>query len=503
MALVLACKCHLFRRYVVEEEKKENIDAVEPVCQKESTSSSKDFLQKVAGIFEENLRGTPMKERQKKDEAAANELLEPVYEALECAGLSTPVRRRPSNVNADSSGRFQCSTPRPSNVLGFSDGNRLGDMSTVSSIHSQDFAGTLPQKTLFKSTVVESLGDQLEVQGSDNSCSFLTCPEETEVVGSITSALASSKLSVSQELLHMDKTAKVSLVEHQKPSLLAIVQEDQVLLEQLQMNIGDGTSEKSALASISNLSSSIHSLSSSRVTYVLERSKNWGKEKEEVVELAGSYPEPLSTALTSIAVITRDWRALSALEEEMAKPFNNISDQAAQTVNLLTREKACKASFNYLLLDPNITRNLPLRVFSVSDQSLWRSFVKAVFYVGKGSRSRPFQHLYEAVKEKKSKKISAKILRIRSIWEAGGGVVVVQVFHNTLAVEAFTREAAIIDAIGCANLTNLKGGDYYGRTAGWLEEKKLRLGTFLLFKAFKIFLQEGERQIRPVDLRPS
>merc|ERR1719305_1319026 len=185
------------------------------------------------------------------------------------------------------------------------------------------------------------------------------------------------------------------------PSLLAIVQEDQALLEQLQINISDGTSEKSALASISNLSSSIHSLSSSRVTYVLERSKNWGKEKEEVVELVGNYPEPLSTALNSIAVITRDWRALSALEEEMAKPFNNISDQAAQTVNLLTREKA------------------------------------------------------------------------------------------------------LIDAIGCANLTNLKGGDYYGRTAGWLEEKKLRLGTFLLFKAFKIFLQEGERQIRPVDLRPS
>ena len=490
---------------MVEEEAKENFEAMEQVCKKSSTSSSKDFLQRVAGIFEENLRGTPMKERQKKDGCAANdELLEPVYEALECAGLSTPVRRRPTNANADSNGQFQCSTPRPSNVRGFSDCNRLGDMSTVSSIHSQDFVCTTPRKTLFKSTVVESLGDQLEVQGGiDSSCSFLTCPEDQEVVGSITSALASSKLSVSQELLHTDKTAMVSLVEHQKPSLLAIVQEDQALLEQLQMNIGDGTGEKSVLASISYLSSSTQSLSSSRVTYVLERSKNWGKEKEEVVELTGSYPEPLSSALTSIAVITRDWRALSALEEEMAKPFNNISDQAAETVNLLTREKACKASFNYLLLDPNITRNLPLRVFSVSDQTLWRSFVKAVFYVGKGSRSRPFQHLYEAVKETKSKKISAKILRIRSIWEAGGGVVVVQVFHNTLAVEAFTREAAIIDAIGCINLTNVKGGDYYGRTAGWSEEKKLRLGTFLLFKAFKIFLQEGERQIRPVDLRPS
>ena len=130
-----------------------------------------------------------------------------------------------------------------------------------------------------------------------------SCPEE-EQEGFITSALASSKLSVSQELLHTDKTANVSLVERQKPSLLDIVQEDQALLEQLQMS----TSEKSFFAaSISNISSSsTPSLSSSRVTYVLERSKNWGKEKEEVVELSGSYPKPLSTALTSIAVITNN-----------------------------------------------------------------------------------------------------------------------------------------------------------------------------------------------------
>ena len=491
----------MHHRYVVEEEEKENFQAAELDCKRGSTTSSKDFLQRVAGIFEENLRGTPMKKPQRKDDAA-NELLEPVYAALECVGLSTPVRRRPANANADSSGQFRCSTPRPNNVKGFSENNRLGDLSTVSSIHSQAFVGT-PRKTLFKSTVVESLGDQLEIQGSDTSCSFLTCPEEQEIVGCITSALASSKLSVSQELLHTDKAAMVSLVEHQKPSLLAIVQEDQALLEKLQLNIGDGTIERSVLSTVSALSTSTNSLSSSRVTYVLERSKNWVKDKDEVAVMTGNYPEPLNAALTSIALISKDWRALSALEEEMAKPFNNISNQAAETVNLLTRERACKASFNYLLLDPNITRNLPLRVFSVSDQTLWRIFVSSVFYVGKGSRSRPFQHLYEAVKESKSKKISAKILKIRSIWEAGGGVVVLQCYSNTLAVEAFTREAAIIDAIGYANLTNLKGGDYYGGTSSWVEEKKLRLGAFLLFKAFKIFLQEGERQIRPVDLRPS
>ena len=62
-------------------------------------------------------------------------------------------------------------------------------------------------------------------------------------------------------------------------------------------------------------------------------------------------------------------------------------------------------------------------------------------------------------------------------------------------------------------------GDYYGCAAAWSEERRRGLGAALLFKvnissqlfltehsdlslqAFKIFLQEGERQIRPVDLR--
>ena len=68
-------------------------------------------------------------------------------------------------------------------------------------------------------------------------------------------------------------------------------------------------------------------------------------------------------------------------------------------------------------------------------------------------------------------------------------------------MEAFTREAAMIEALDCQNLTNVKPGDYYGDAADWDLTKKFQLGTFLLFKAFRIFLQEGERQIRPVDLK--
>ena len=95
----------------------------------------------------------------------------------------------------------------------------------------------------------------------------------------------------------------------------------------------------------------------------------------------------------------------------------------------------------------------------------------------------------------------SNLRRIHSVWDSDGGVVVVQVFQNTIAVEAFTREAAMIDAIGCSNLSNVKPGDYYGVASNWSSDQKYELGTFLLFKAFKIFLQEGERQIRPVDLK--
>ena len=55
-------------------------------------------------------------------------------------------------------------------------------------------------------------------------------------------------------------------------------------------------------------------------------------------------------------------------------------------------------------------------------------------------------------------------------------VCVWQVFQNTISVEAFTREAAMIESLGCDNLTNVKPGDYYGDAATWKLDKKLKLG---------------------------
>lgn len=60
-----------------------------------------------------------------------------------------------------------------------------------------------------------------------------------------------------------------------------------------------------------------------------------------------------------------------------------------------------KSSFNYLLLDPRVTQNLPLRSKKMAYEDIFHTFVAAVFYVGKGKRSRPYAHLYEAAYKSK------------------------------------------------------------------------------------------------------
>jgi len=53
---------------------------------------------------------------------------------------------------------------------------------------------------------------------------------------------------------------------------------------------------------------------------------------------------------------------------------------------------------------------------------------------------------------------------------------------------------------GLSRLTNAKQGDFYGPAASWVVKKKRLLGIFLLMKAMKIYLIEGERQIKQRDL---
>ena len=58
-----------------------------------------------------------------------------------------------------------------------------------------------------------------------------------------------------------------------------------------------------------------------------------------------------------------------------------------------------------------------------------------------------------------------------------------------------------VSFLGLFRLTNVKKGDYYGIAATWSAKKKRQMGAYLLKKAFNIFINEGEHQIRPLDLK--
>ncbi|XP_031715682.1 uncharacterized protein LOC116390304 [Anarrhichthys ocellatus] len=169
------------------------------------------------------------------------------------------------------------------------------------------------------------------------------------------------------------------------------------------------------------------------------------------------------------------------------------------------REGIIKSSFNYLLLDPRVTKNLPFRSHTMTPQECFQTFIHAIFYVGKGKRSRPYSHLYEALEyfkgDKTSKKLCTKVQHILQVWNAEQGVISLHCFQNVIPVEAFTREACMVEAIGLKMLTNQKRGDFYGVVSNWQVKKKRDLGVHLLYRAMQIFLAEGERQLRPADIR--
>lgn len=167
------------------------------------------------------------------------------------------------------------------------------------------------------------------------------------------------------------------------------------------------------------------------------------------------------------------------------------------------REGTSKTSFNYLLLDPRITQDLPHHALQIPESDIWTTFLSSIFYIGKGKRSRPYSHLYDAFNmwvSKEQNLLNKKIKHILDIWNDGYGVICLHVFQNTIPVEAYTREAVMIDALGIEHLTNCKNGEYYGIIATWNSRDKCRFGRYLLYKALQILLHEGERQLFPEHL---
>ncbi|KAM6235916.1 ankyrin repeat and LEM domain-containing protein 1 isoform 3-T3 [Porphyrio hochstetteri] len=167
------------------------------------------------------------------------------------------------------------------------------------------------------------------------------------------------------------------------------------------------------------------------------------------------------------------------------------------------REGLVKSSFNYLLLDPRTTQNLPLRSQHLSPAECFRTFIKAIFYVGKGTRARPYCHLAEALSQHRAgtQKGCPKVRRILEIWAGGHGVISVHCFQSTVPAEAYTREGCLVEALGLQTITNQRKGNCYGMVASWPEARRRLLGVHMLHRAMRIFLAEGERQLRPADIQ--
>uniref|UniRef100_A0A2K5F629 Ankyrin repeat and LEM domain-containing protein 1 n=1 Tax=Aotus nancymaae TaxID=37293 RepID=A0A2K5F629_AOTNA len=166
------------------------------------------------------------------------------------------------------------------------------------------------------------------------------------------------------------------------------------------------------------------------------------------------------------------------------------------------REGVVKSSFTYLLLDPRETQDLPARAFSLTPAERLQTFVRAIFYVGKGRGPAVYPPLGGLCHYGGQETRAFRPWAVEDGGSGGdGGGCSLHCFQHVVAVEAYTREACIVEALGIQMLTNQKQGHCYGVVAGWPPARRRRLGVHLLHRALLVFLAEGERQLRPQDIQ--
>jgi len=177
--------------------------------------------------------------------------------------------------------------------------------------------------------------------------------------------------------------------------------------------------------------------------------------------------------------------------------------------NLTPTGRTSKSFYNYLLLDPRIIKRVNfsgnhLKSDVINSPDKFETFLRSIFYIGKGCGRRPIQHLVDAkarlstpANRRSSRDLNEdpaaasageKIDKILEIWKSGLGVKVVSLFHHSSEREANANEAAMIDAIGLCELSNIKKGSYGGTIATkWSQKTKNQFGSFLLHKSFCTF----------------
>lgn len=96
---------------------------------------------------------------------------------------------------------------------------------------------------------------------------------------------------------------------------------------------------------------------------------------------------------------------------EFMKLEANMVDYFLKKTNIRWREGNLKTSFIYLLIDPRISDNLPIVHKKLDKSEVWKRFLSSIFYVGKGKSSRPYSHLYDAIKlfSKENNELAARL----------------------------------------------------------------------------------------------
>ncbi|XP_017838707.1 ankyrin repeat and LEM domain-containing protein 1 [Drosophila busckii] len=158
---------------------------------------------------------------------------------------------------------------------------------------------------------------------------------------------------------------------------------------------------------------------------------------------------------------------------------------------------------NYLLLDPRVTNELKQRAKRMHQLDIWLTFLRAIFYVGKGKSTRPLVHLQQAHKLLQTanpyvRVKDPKLALIVQIWQQQRGVLLLRGFRGISSNDAHTREAAMIDALGMNHLTNRRQGVYFGvaRKKFTSVQRKL-LGVGLLYNLLGVYMRSEERELQP------
>lgn len=162
--------------------------------------------------------------------------------------------------------------------------------------------------------------------------------------------------------------------------------------------------------------------------------------------------------------------------------------------------------FNYLLLDPRITNGLRQRAKRMHRLDVWLTFLRAIFYVGKGKSSRPYVHLRQAEKQLQSTDPHVlakdpKLALIVHLWQQQRGVLLLRGFQGITSNDAHSREAAMIDALGMNHLTNRRLGVYFGLARNkFTSGQRKQLGVALLHILLSVYLKKTERELQPMQI---